>query len=82
LVCGRVLDCFALPRRAAHRLVMGGSAFLLLMVAELNLSVFGFGRSIVDHFAIYRAWSAALGLAGQIGFALLPLVQMKRAPVA
>jgi hypothetical protein len=32
---------------------MGTTAFILLMLAELGVSVFAFGRSLSEHFAGY-----------------------------
>ena len=40
-----------------------------------SLAILGFGRSPAEHFAAYLAAPALLGLAGQIAFALLPLLQ-------
>lgn len=78
LACGRVLDRFAVPRSPRHRLVMGGVAFLLLMAAELAVSVLAFGRSPAEHVAGYRSWAAASGLAAQILFAAFPLLRPDR----
>ena len=44
-VCGVVLRRFPVPPARLLRLTMGGSAFLLLMLAELALAVWGFGQS-------------------------------------
>lgn len=40
------------------------------------------GRSLSQHFALYREASYALGLAAQMGFALMPAIQLwrRRAP--
>ncbi len=57
----------------------GAVAFALLMLAEAGLAVFAFGISL-------NAWAASLGtvpgvigLAGQLGFALMPLLWWGRA---
>jgi hypothetical protein len=63
------------PATASARASMGAAAFALLMSTELGLSVLVFGRSLVDHFASYGTTAGAIGLAAQIGFALLPLAQ-------
>jgi hypothetical protein len=52
---------------------MGAVAFVLLMAAELGLSVFAFGRTVGEHLDTFRTAGGAAGLAGQIVFALLPL---------
>lgn len=60
----------------AARAVMGAVAFALLMLGELAVAVLGFGRSLAEHLAHYREASASLGLAGQVGFALFPSLQL------
>ncbi len=76
---GRLHSRAPLPSRRAA-LAMGKLAFALLLLAELALGVWGFGQSL-------RAWSAALaslpgalGLAGQVGFALMPWAVWRDAP--
>ena len=66
LLLGRVVD-------AGGRAVMGGSAFIWLMLAELALSL-AFGRSAGEHLALMLAPAGLLGLAGQLVFAALPLL--------
>jgi hypothetical protein len=73
-VCRWLVGRFALPPRAAPRLVMGGVAFTLLMLAEYAVSALLLGRALGEHLATYRALAAQLGLAAQIAFALFPLV--------
>jgi hypothetical protein len=77
LVCARVTAGFRVPRSWQARLVMGGIAFALLMLAELGLSVVLLGNSLVDYLAAYRAVDGALGLAGQVAFAVFPLAQAR-----
>jgi hypothetical protein len=73
--CSWLVRRLAVPRNAAHRLVMGAVAFALLMLTELGVSVLGFGRTLAEHLAGYQAQGAQLGLAAQLAFALFPLVQ-------
>ena len=82
--CGLLLRRFAVPRGWRYRAVMGGLAFLLLMAAELGLSLALFGRTPAAHLATYGRPAAALGLAAQLAFAALPLVRgcRGRRPVA
>jgi hypothetical protein len=56
---------------------MGGTAFVLLMLAEASLSIALFGRTIAEHLALYAHADHQLGLAGQIAFALIPTVQVR-----
>ncbi len=51
-----LIERFRVPTELSLRLVMGGLAFAFLMVAEVGLSIFGFGRTV---------WhSGAIGLSG------------------
>jgi hypothetical protein len=75
LACGPVCMRVGVPPRRADRAVMGGVAFALLMAAEIGVSTLGFGRSFVEHLQPYRHLPGLLGLAGQIVFAALPLLQ-------
>ena len=56
-----------------QRAVMGGSAFLWLMLAELALSL-AFGRTLAEHLAGLLTPAGLLGLAGQLLFAALPVL--------
>lgn len=73
LVCGRLLP--ALPAGIRPRLVMGGTAFALLMLAEYGMAIWFFGRSPAAYAAAMALPAGLIGLAGQIGFALMPLVR-------
>jgi hypothetical protein len=77
IICERVSARFLVPDRWRPRLVMGGVAFVLLMLAELGLSVL-LGNSIGEYLDAYSSSPGALGLAGQMIFAIFPLVQLKR----
>lgn len=77
-VAGRLTRGFAVPARAPERLAMGGVAFLMLILAEAALGVFGFGRDLAGHLAHYATLAGALGLAGQAGFALMPWLRQER----
>lgn len=71
-VCGRLVR--HLPRGIAPRAVMGGSAFVLLMATEFAMSLWLFGRSPATYAASLVSTAGLLGLAGQIAFAALPLI--------
>lgn len=77
IACGRIVGRYRVPGRPGTRLMMGGVAFLLLMLAELGVSVFAFGRTVAEHFDTYASPVAALGLAAQIAFALFPLLHLR-----
>jgi len=75
LACRWTLRRLAVGPAAIDRLAMGAFAFGLLMCAELGLSVFAFGRSASVWFAGLHTASGAIGLAAQIAFGFVPLVQ-------
>jgi hypothetical protein len=75
-LCRYVIRRFAVASTFFARAVMGGLAFALLVLAELLVGALLFGRTPAEHFALYSDASYALGLAAQLGFALMPLVQM------
>lgn len=60
------------------RVTMGATAFVLLMVAELGLSVWVFGNTLAAHLEHYATLPGALGFAGQFAFALMPVLQLRR----
>jgi hypothetical protein len=60
--------------------VMGVSAFILLMGAEIAGSVLLFDRTFFEHIGSYATLAGALGLAGQIGFGGFPVVQHLQRP--
>lgn len=66
---------FRVSRAVAARLVMGVAAFLVLMLAEVSLSVVLFGRFITEYLASLATLPGAIGLAAQVLFAGFPLVQ-------
>lgn len=75
VACGWVLRRFALPPEPGVRLVMGVTALVLLLAAEAGVSVLLAGRSLAEHFALYREAPALLGLIGQVAFALFPVLR-------
>ena len=73
IVAGRILARQAIPP-GAGRLGFGTLAFALLMTAELALGHWGFGQDWSQIAAAYLTAPGLLGLAGQLGFALIPLL--------
>jgi hypothetical protein len=76
IACARLARRFAVPPGIAERLAMGGIAFALLMLGELGVSVWAFGRTVAEHVASFQTTSARLGLAAQIAFALFPVLHV------
>ena len=54
------------------RAIMGGTAFVWLMLGEFTLAL-AFGRAPGAYLASFLTADGLLGLAGQLGFAALPL---------
>jgi hypothetical protein len=76
-VCRRLTAILAVPARVPDRLAMGGLAFGLLMITELAMAGPLFGRSVSQSLAGMATDPGLLGLAGQILFGLVPLLQRK-----
>lgn len=72
IVAGRVLRRW--PLDLPGRLAMGALAFALLMAAEASLAL-ALGQALAGFVAAMAAPAGALGLAGQIGFAILPAIR-------
>jgi hypothetical protein len=68
---------FATPRAAVSRLVMGGVALALLLVAEAAVGVLLLGRTLAAHLASYAAPGALLGLPAQLAFAAFPTIEAR-----
>lgn len=76
--CARLIRRFNVAQQGAPRLLMGALAFTLLMTAEFLLSSIGFGRSLAEQVEALWTPAGAIGLAGQIAFAIFPLLQLRR----
>lgn len=73
--CGVLVRRLAVAQRLADRMVMGGLAFVLLQAAEVLLATAVFGATLPGYLARFMTLAGAVGLAGQIGFALIPLIR-------
>ena len=81
-ICASLIQRLRVSPQWTHRAIMGGSAFGLLMLVETGLDMVLAGNSLAQHLALYREPSHALGLAAQMAFAAIPLLQRRRsAPV-
>ncbi len=74
-VAGWLLRAFAVPRRLPVRLGMGGLALGLLLLAEAGLAVLVFGESLSDYLSRTAMVPGLAGLAGQVGFGLMPALR-------
>jgi hypothetical protein len=73
IVAGRVLRHWPQVGRQS-RLALGALAFLVLMLLELATAL-AFGQSPASFLAAMTTPAGALGLAGQIGFGLIPILR-------
>lgn len=81
LACGWAVRRWQVVAAAGPRLTMGAVAFGLLMIAELTLSATAFDRSPADFLRNLSTPHGLTGLAGQIIFALIPLLHRGRRPI-
>ena len=79
LVCRYLIRRMAIAADPAPRLLMGLTGFALLMLAEIALGWFGFGRSLELQMAALGQPAGLIGLAGQIAFGAIPLLQTGKA---
>lgn len=72
-IAGRVLRHWPMTGSAAF--AMGATAFLILMLAEFALAFTLSGQTPSAYAATFLTAPGALGLAGQIGFGLIPALR-------
>jgi hypothetical protein len=72
------MDRLVVPHRVGARSAMRLVAFIVLMLAEVRLSVLVFHRSAAEFVTSYASAPGTIGLAAQIGFAIFPVVQIWR----
>lgn len=77
VVAGAALRRWPLGR-VAHRAAMGAAAFAGLMALEAAVGRYGFGQSLAGMLATMGQPAGLIGLAGQIGFALIPAIRQPR----
>lgn len=77
-ICRWLIRRLRVATNVPARVTMGATAFALLMVAELGLSVWVFENNLATHLGHYATLRGALGLAGQVVFALLPVLQLRK----
>jgi hypothetical protein len=76
-MCGISVRLFNV-RGVRAGLAMGVTAFVVLMIAELVLSILAFGRSPIEFVAAYTTQAGAVGLISQVAFGLMPLFRSGR----
>jgi hypothetical protein len=78
VVAGFLTRRFIKPGNGSMALVMGAVAFALLMVAELVVAVSVYDRTPSEQVAHWLTIAGAVGLSGQIAFAIFPWIQVRR----
>lgn len=73
--CGGIIRRLRVPATRASRAVMGASAIVLLILAEAALAALLGGQTIREFAASLATPPGAAGLAGQVVFALFPLIR-------
>jgi hypothetical protein len=69
---------FNVPAATPDRALMGAIAFTVLMLAEFALSTVLTDRSPAAYAATFASVPGAIGLLAQIGFAVIPWLQLRR----
>lgn len=64
------------PAEIGSRMVMGLAALILLLAAEVVLSVLAFDNSLNQYLDSLRTAQGLTGLAGQLVFGFIPLLQL------
>jgi membrane-anchored protein YejM (alkaline phosphatase superfamily) len=78
LIAGWLTRRLRVPNSQAAALLMSGVAFTCLMLAELSFGALAFDRTISDQLQHWLTPAGALGLIGQIVFALFAWIQVRR----
>ncbi len=77
LLCRRAIDRFQVAALVSARLLMGGVALTILLLAEYSLATLMFAESPADFLGNWLTAAGLVGLGGQIVFALFPLLQLR-----
>jgi hypothetical protein len=77
-LCRGCVRRFHVASRVGPRISMGAVAFGVLMSAELGLAIGVFGQSLATWWAGIGTSPGLIGLAGQILFAVFPVIQASR----
>ena len=81
-VCGWLIERFQVPPRLAERASMGGVALVVLLLAEMGVSVLLAGSGLDDLVRAYLSPAGALSALGQLIFALLPVLRLPQVRAA
>lgn len=73
--CGYTLRRWSVATSTVSRSTMGSVALLLLLLAEATLSITLGSLTLTQHLALYATAPVLIGLAGQLLFAVFPLLR-------
>jgi len=76
IICRWLIIRSRVPAEIKSRSVMGMTALVLLLVAEAALSVLVFDNSLIEYLGSFRTAHGLTGLAGQVVFGLIPVLQL------
>jgi hypothetical protein len=76
VICRWLSIRFLVSAEIRSRMVMGVTAFALLLMAEVALSALFFNNSLNGYLGAFRTVQGLIGLAGQIVFGLFPVLQL------
>lgn len=77
VLCVRAVTLLGIPPQRSQRLIMGITALLLLLLAELVVAVSLFADSLAEFVRGLLSPPGLTGLLGQLLFASFPLLQMQ-----
>ena len=80
IACRHIIVRMDVAPSAPARLAMGASAFVLLMLTETALGRVAFGQTLAAQIAAMSEMAGMIGLAGQMIFALVPMLQLRILP--
>jgi hypothetical protein len=75
VACRKCISFFGVEYKLRSRLLMGATAFLLLILAELDVSIFVFGQPAAAFFNSHLSIPGEIGLIAQAAFAAFPVLQ-------
>ncbi|MCG8413873.1 MAG: hypothetical protein MI746_06595 [Pseudomonadales bacterium] len=78
VLCGRAIHIKQVTPEVSARAAMSLAAFVVIMVGDLMVGLFIFGLSTDDYVARYSEFANMLGLAGQMLFAIFPLLRHRQ----
>lgn len=79
IVSSRLLKKYKLQSDCLGSLIVGGSAFVVLILTEFLLSILAFGQSSVEFLDELRRAPGVIGFLGQVFFGLIPFLQVASA---